>query len=187
MAPAADSMHSVDGQVVWNCCGHAFTQGGGAPGSHGYSTSTVCAACLSGANYHPKSCGRRSVEIPPPAPPQPGAAPPDSNPCQGGPTAGSSYGALAEERASIYGDPEQSHISIGLAWEAVFRNRYQWTEKPCFIPQGQMFPAELVALMLAAFKLVRASRPTFHLDSYEDMVVYFKEFSQQWRQRDADK
>src|SRR5678815_5205847 len=54
--------------------------------------------------------------------------------------------ALEEERSQVYGDPQISHTSIGLAWEGVFRNRYQDLE-PHLGPPGFLFPDELVALM----------------------------------------
>ena len=80
--------------------------------------------------------------------------------------------AIRQERGKIYGDPFLSHEAIGLAWEGVVRNRYQGQLSLACIPTGQLFPASLVALMLAAFKNVRASRPVLHQDSFDDEKVY---------------
>lgn len=157
-----------------NCCGHIFD-------------TSICRICNAGSRYHPIYCEGQNrlgdVKAELMKEPLPLIAEPLN------------YGKLATERASVYGDPEQSHIAIGLAWEAVFRNRYQVQKKNVDgqevmvsdqIVVGQMFPAELVALMLGIFKVVRAARPTFHLDSYEDAEVYLMEFSKAWRQRDQE-
>ena len=99
--------------------------------------------------------------------------------------------ALEESRKSIYGDPFLSHQAIGLAWEGVFRNRYHnlgaYLNKPTGLPgiiqigkPGELFPPDLVAEMLAAFKIVRLARPVFHEDSANDAEVYI-EFSKRFR------
>ena len=89
---------------------------------------------------------------------------------------------LEQDRAKIYGDPFLSHQAIGLAWEGVFRNRYhEFVDEYNHIGQtGKLFPADLVAEMLAAFKLIRLSRPVFHQDSADDLHVYVG-FSERFR------
>lgn len=90
--------------------------------------------------------------------------------------------ALSDQRSEVYGDPLQSHIAIGLAWEGIFRNRYQAAEDGSNIDPGigVLFPPDLVALMMAAFKNVRAARPIFKADSYDDAAVYLG-YSRSWR------
>ena len=95
---------------------------------------------------------------------------------------------LEEDRGKIYGDPFLSHQAIGLAWEGVFRNRYHgftFEANPVAIGDrdrgiGLVFPADLVAEMLAAFKIVRLARPTYHKDSGDDAKVYV-DFSMRFR------
>jgi hypothetical protein len=72
---------------------------------------------------------------------------------------------IAIARQKLYGDPKISHDAIGAAWRAILQNRYQ----DVVIPP---IPAELVALMFAAFKLVRAARPLYHQDNYDDAQIY---------------
>ena len=105
--------------------------------------------------------------------------------------------SLEVERGKIYGDPFLSHEAIGLAWEGIFRNRYHGL---CLcdhkfgahlatvgIPElshpvvGQLFPADLVALMLAGFKVTRDARPVFHKDSGDDAKVYI-DFARRFRE-----
>lgn len=96
---------------------------------------------------------------------------------------------IEEDRGKVYGDPFLSHQAIGLAWEGVFRNRYHDLSSitqngmglsiPVF---GKLFPADLVAEFLAAFKVVRLARPTFHQDSADDAKVYIS-FSERFRKR----
>jgi Domain of unknown function (DUF6378) len=96
---------------------------------------------------------------------------------------------LEEDRGKIYGDPFLSHQAIGLAWEGVFRNRYHgftFEANPVAIGDrdfgiGKVFPASLVAEMLAAFKIVRLARPVYHKDSGDDAKVYV-DFSQRFRE-----
>lgn len=96
------------------------------------------------------------------------------------------YEILERSRSMVYGDPLESHIAIGLAWEGIFRNRYQDLDFVIenHVPRGQLFPPDLVALMEATFKNVRAARPVFHKDSYDDAHVYLN-FSERFRQGDA--
>ena len=87
--------------------------------------------------------------------------------------------SLEEDRGKIYGDPFLSHQAIGLAWEGIFRNRYH----ELFMGNskvGKLFPADLVAEMLAAFKLVRLARPIYLQDSADDAKVYIS-FSERFR------
>jgi hypothetical protein len=99
--------------------------------------------------------------------------------------------ALEKDRGKIYGDPFLSHQAIGLVWEGIFRNRYHDLSRICQvgtigtdnfpIPKpGSMFPADLVAEMLAGFKITRLARPVYHKDSGDDAKVYI-DFSQRFR------
>lgn len=98
------------------------------------------------------------------------------------------YSALEKERSVVYGDPFLSHQAIGLAWEGIFRNRYhlfssltqEYNGADAFKP-GKLFPADLVAEMLAAFKIIRLARPIYHKDSGDDAIVYIK-FDQRFRE-----
>ena len=89
---------------------------------------------------------------------------------------------LEEDRGKIYGDPFLSHQAIGLAWEGVFRNRYHdGNYYECGHPEvGKLFPPDLVAEMLAAFKIIRLTRPIFKQDSADDAKVYIS-FSERFR------
>lgn len=98
---------------------------------------------------------------------------------------------LEEDRGKIYGDPFLSHQAIGLVWEGIFRNRYHcfssYSEhmttigevnpkenryySPSMMP-GQLFPADLVAEMMAGLKLCRLSRPIYKQDSADDLHVF---------------
>lgn len=72
---------------------------------------------------------------------------------------------LEEERGEYYGDPAISHRAIGYAFRGVLQNRFHHLE----IPE---IPNDLVAELLAAFKIVRAARPIYRQDSYDDAQVY---------------
>lgn len=106
---------------------------------------------------------------------------------------GDKYQAIEDDRSKVYGDPFLSHQAIGLAWEGVFRNRYHEfakvlnldaivNEDSPLLKPGQMFPSDLVAEMLAAFKVVRLARPIFRQDSVDDGIVYLK-FSEKFRKK----
>jgi hypothetical protein len=85
---------------------------------------------------------------------------------------------LEKDRTEVYGDPYESHMAIGLAWEGILRNRFQ-SEFTRFKP-GELFPPEIVALMMSSFKNVRAARPHFNKDSYDDAHIYL-DFSERFR------
>lgn len=118
--------------------------------------------CTKGVGHLDRHAGYYERGAPPPTPP---------------------LAAIEAERSEFYGDPLESHTAIGLAWEGVFRNRYQDLRQldecvgPTTLP---IFPADLVALMLAAFKVVRAARPKYKQDSYDDAHVYL-DFSERFR------
>ena len=76
-----------------------------------------------------------------------------------------SHKKITTARHKFYGDPKISHDAIGVVWRAIMQNRYQ----DVVIPP---IPADLVALMFAAFKLVRAARPLYHQDNYDDAQIY---------------
>lgn len=80
---------------------------------------------------------------------------------------------IIQDRAKVYGDVRISHRAIGYAFRAVLQNRWHYIEVP-------EIPPDLVAEMLAAFKLVRLARPTFHQDSADDLHNYVK-FSEDMR------
>lgn len=73
--------------------------------------------------------------------------------------------SLEESRSSVYGDPFISHKAIGYTWRGILQNRFQELE----IPE---ITADLVAELLAGFKITRAARPGYHQDSYDDAQVY---------------
>lgn len=81
--------------------------------------------------------------------------------------------SIETERGKIYGDPFLSHKAIGYVWRGILQNRFH----EITIPE---IDASLVAELLAAFKLTRASRPTFHQDSFDDLRVYVS-FSERFR------
>ncbi len=81
--------------------------------------------------------------------------------------------AIENNRASVYGDPKISHTAIGYTWRGILQNRFH----DLVIPE---INASLVAELLAGFKLTRASRPTFHQDSFDDLHVYV-DFSERFR------
>ena len=90
--------------------------------------------------------------------------------------------ALEKDRGKIYGDPFLSHQAIGLVWEGIFRNRYHGRNFITVFPVdvGKLFPADLVAELLAGFKIARLARPVYHKDSGDDAKVYI-DFSQRFR------
>ena len=106
---------------------------------------------------------------------------PDKGDCNGVDKEVGRLDALETDRGKIYGDPFLSHQAIGLAWEGVFRNRYHEANPPVpGVRIGRLFPADLVAEFLAAFKIVRLARPIFHQDSADDAKVYIG-FSERFR------
>jgi len=96
-------------------------------------------------------------------------------------------GEIVKDRSDFYGDVRLSHQSIGLAFEAVLSNRYHWLAEALRDKSlvGQFVPDELAALLLAAFKVVRASRPEYRQDSYDDGINFLK-FSQDMREQDEE-
>lgn len=74
---------------------------------------------------------------------------------------------LEKIRQEVYGDPFISHTAIGYVWRGILQNRFH----ELIIPP---IPADLVAEMLAGFKITRAARPSYHQDSYDDAQVYTK-------------
>jgi hypothetical protein len=94
---------------------------------------------------------------------------------------------VIKDRSAFYGDVRLSHQAIGLAFEAVLSNRYHWLAETLRDKSlvGQFIPDELAALMLAVFKTVRASRPEYREDSYDDNINFLK-FSQDMRVEDEE-
>lgn len=83
------------------------------------------------------------------------------------------YKKITAARHKIYGDPKVSHEAIGYAWRAILQNSFQ----------GIIIPpisADLVALLFAAYKLVRAARPPYHQDSFDDAQIYI-EFAEHFK------
>ncbi len=97
---------------------------------------------------------------------------------------GEVHNKIAEERTLFYGDPAISHFAIGLASASVLFQRYHWLYGACEangVKPAEFIPNELQALLFAAFKTARASRPIYRDDSYDDGHVYLG-FSQSWRE-----
>ena len=84
---------------------------------------------------------------------------------------------LETDRTQVYGDPKISHTAIGYAWRGILQNRFH----NLIIPE---IPADLVAELLAAFKLVRLTRPRYHQDSADDCHVYLS-FSERFRKNNG--
>ena len=69
-----------------------------------------------------------------------------------------------QDRSKIYGPPQPCHHNIGLTWTALLQQHYGlFLDHPV--------PDFLVAQMMAALKLVRASK-TYHADNYTDAIAY---------------
>jgi hypothetical protein len=85
---------------------------------------------------------------------------------------------LSKERSDFYGDPEVSHRAIGWAWRAILQNHFQHMH----IPE---WPARITALMMSCFKEVRAARPKYRADSYDDAHVYLR-YTEDWHKRGDD-
>lgn len=68
------------------------------------------------------------------------------------------------ERGKVYGDPQESHRNIGLAWTALLQQHYGVTLK-------DPIPAYLVAQMMVVFKINRSAR-VFKKDNYVDGQAY---------------
>lgn len=69
---------------------------------------------------------------------------------------------IAGPRQESYGDAHDSHTRIGVLWGALLHSY-----KP-----GQPVAPEMVALMMAALKMSRASGQMDHHDSWVDMAAY---------------
>jgi hypothetical protein len=72
--------------------------------------------------------------------------------------------ALREERGRIYGEPQLSHENIGLSWTGLIQQHYG-------LRLDHPLPSSLVAQMMVAFKMQRASR-VYHRDNYDDARNY---------------
>lgn len=72
--------------------------------------------------------------------------------------------ATVAERGKIYGNPEESHKNIGLAWTGIIQQHYG-------INLDHPIPSWLVALMMVQFKAQRAAR-VFHADNFVDLHAY---------------
>ena len=73
---------------------------------------------------------------------------------------------IKEERSAIYGDPESAHSAIGDVWMGILN-----ASNPDL--QLGSIPPRIVALMMAALKLVRAARPYKRdEDAYDDAMNY---------------
>ena len=94
---------------------------------------------------------------------------------------------IVKDRSDFYGDVRLSHQAIGLAFEAVLSNRYHWLAETLRDKSlgGEFIPDELAALMLAVFKTIRAARPAYREDSYDDNINFLK-FSQDMRVEDEE-
>jgi hypothetical protein len=89
---------------------------------------------------------------------------------------------LVEERGKLYGDPHEMHENIAAVWTAQLRARYG--------PGAPVLDANMAELMMAGYKVLRASRPVPHdpavranyLDSYPDGKNYLS-FAQEAAER----
>ena len=81
--------------------------------------------------------------------------------------------ATIQERGKVYGEPHLSHENIGLSWTGLIQQHYG-------IRLDHPLPSWLVEMMLASFKIHRASR-VFHADNFLDCRAYlaFAEHGQQ--------
>ena len=81
--------------------------------------------------------------------------------------------SVMTERGKVYGEPHLSHENIGLAWTGLIQQHYG-------IRLDHPLPSWLVEMMLASFKIHRASR-VFHADNFLDCRAYlaFAEHGQQ--------
>jgi hypothetical protein len=77
------------------------------------------------------------------------------------------------ERGKVYGEPHLSHENIGLAWTGLIQQHYG-------MRLDHPLPSWLVEMMMASFKIHRASR-VFHADNFLDCRAYlaFAEHGQQ--------
>lgn len=76
--------------------------------------------------------------------------------------------AIFEERNKQYGDATQSHANIGLAWTGILQNHFDIT-----LPHA--IPADVVLLMMATLKALRAARSYMIVpDNYTDAKTYFE-------------
>jgi hypothetical protein len=90
---------------------------------------------------------------------------------------------IRKQRGRVYGDPQDMHTNIAQVWTAQLRSRF-----------GQHIPdldANMAELMLAGFKVLRASRPVpwadaaalaNYLDSYPDGKNYL-DFAREFVER----
>lgn len=79
---------------------------------------------------------------------------------------------IRAQRGKVYGDPQEMHGNIARVWTAQLRARYG--------PGAPELDANIAELMLAGFKVLRASRPIpedpqaflGYIDSYPDAKNY---------------
>ena len=74
---------------------------------------------------------------------------------------------IEEQRGSEngYGDPLPNMRNIGKSWTAKLNQHYG-------IPLLHDIPADIVALMMADLKLMRASNSKYHEDNFDDAHIY---------------
>jgi len=72
---------------------------------------------------------------------------------------------IKAERTAIYGDPEDAHACIGMAWTAILKANNPGSDI--------LIGPRVVALMMASLKIVRAARPYKRdEDAYDDAMNY---------------
>lgn len=74
--------------------------------------------------------------------------------------------AIRGERQKVYGDPQEMHDNIARAWTAQLRARYG--------PGAPELDAQMAELLLAGFKVVRASRPVPDAAPKVDVAPFLK-------------
>ena len=79
-----------------------------------------------------------------------------------------SLNEIVAERAPKYGPVKTSHQTVGLIWSALIENHYK-----CKLQHP--IPGYMVALMMAALKINRASvKDGFQEDNYLDAMNYLQ-------------
>lgn len=74
--------------------------------------------------------------------------------------------AIIDDRSKVYGSPAESMKNIGLIWTGLIQQHYG-------IELAHPIPAEIVPMMLACFKMSRATR-VFKQDNFDDGHAYMR-------------
>lgn len=74
---------------------------------------------------------------------------------------------IKHDRSAIYGDPEENHKGIGMAWTPLLQPHVE------AIARGEPLPAWVVTLLLTAVKINRMRR-VMHQDNFDDAHIYLE-------------